>query len=58
MLWTHHHRACRYTGPVTPQLRASLSIVRYQSSVISVTYQDFCDAAQVGHKQDGAYAYT
>lgn len=35
-----------YTGAVTAELRASLSVTRYQSSATSLTYDEFCAIAQ------------
>lgn len=35
-----------FTGPVTPALRGSLSVTRYQSSAASLTYDQYCAAAQ------------
>ncbi|EIE26356.1 hypothetical protein COCSUDRAFT_12481 [Coccomyxa subellipsoidea C-169] len=35
-----------YVGPVTPALRASLTVTRYQSSAASLTYDQYCAAAQ------------
>lgn len=35
-----------YTGAITPELRASLSVTRYQSSAASLSYDEYCALAQ------------
>ncbi len=51
-------RKAGYHGPVTPAVRSSISLERYQSTIAAVTYDEYCEEVEAAGalEREGAAA--